>query len=250
VTHKPLHIGGFVLALLMLAAPAAKVLRHMPTFGAHPMIYGDAINAAGPRERKVTNMVSAVNFDYRGVDTMGEEFILLAAVTGAAMLLRPKRGERQSDEPATTPGRPIPPHSEAVMLACRCIAPVTVMFSLYVAMHVTLTPGGGFQGGAIAGSAMLLVFLGERYGLWRRKMPVPVLEAMEGGGALLFVAAGIAPLLFGADFLQNILPLAPLKSLLSGGLMLLENAGVYFAVAGGFSVMFVEFLKETRRDEE
>ena len=77
----------------MLPAVVHVALR-MPPFGAHPLPYGDAINAAAPRQRHVTNMVSAVNFDYRGFDTLGEEFMLLCAVTGTTLLLRGTRGEQ------------------------------------------------------------------------------------------------------------------------------------------------------------
>jgi multicomponent Na+:H+ antiporter subunit B len=40
-----------------------------------------------------------------------------------------------------------------------------------------------------------------------------------------------------------------MKDVFSGGLMQIENAGVAFAVFGGFSMLFVEFLEETRAIE-
>ena len=66
-----------ILAALILAPAAFRLAASMPTFGAHPLPYGDAINDVAPKERKVTNTVTAVNFDYRGFDTLGEEFMLL-----------------------------------------------------------------------------------------------------------------------------------------------------------------------------
>jgi multicomponent Na+:H+ antiporter subunit B len=74
----------FALACLCLVPAVLHVALAMPVFGAHPLLYGDAINAAAPGERHVSNMVSAVNFDYRGFDTLGEEFMLLCAVTGTS----------------------------------------------------------------------------------------------------------------------------------------------------------------------
>jgi len=38
-------------------------------------------------------VVSAVNFEYRGFDTLGEEFILFIAATGVATVLRHLRDE-------------------------------------------------------------------------------------------------------------------------------------------------------------
>ncbi len=219
-----------VLALLCLAPAAWVVAARMPRFGAHPMPYGDAINHNAPEQRHVTNAVTAVNFDYRGFDTLGEEFMLVCAVTGAVMLLRGKRGERADAAPARLPGRRPAERADATVLACRLLAPVVVVFGIYVALHATVTPGGGFQGGAITSSGLLLLYLGEGYGGWRRLVRSRLLDTCEGGGAALFALAGLAPMLVGAAFLQNVLPLGQLKDMLSGGLMLVENAGVAFAV--------------------
>lgn len=46
------------------------------------------------------------------------------------------------------------------------------------------------------------------------------------------------------------LPLGETGGLLSGGLILVGNLGVAFAVAGGFGLLLLEFLEETRRPEE
>lgn len=240
----------FWLALACVAAALPRIIRAMPLFGNHPLPYGDMIDRVAPPERHVTNMVSAVNFDVRGFDTLGEEIMLMAAVTGTAVLLRGTRGEKITALPATVPGRRIPPHSEALVLTARWFAPVTILFGLYVVLHAMLTPGGGFQGGVIVASGLLLLYLGERYHGWRDFMRNGALDAIEGGGAALYAVAGLAPMLTGAQYLQNVLPPGQLRSLLSGGLMLVLNAGVAFAVAGGFGILFVEFLEETRAEEQ
>lgn len=247
--RRALRLAGALLALLALLAPIAVVIKHMPAFGDHPLPYGDAINRAAPAERHVTNMVTAVNFDYRGIDTLGEEYMLLAAVTGTIVLLRGRRGENVSDQPAQVPGRPILPRTDAVILISRFFGPVALLFGIYVVLHAQLTPGGGFQGGAIIGSGSLLVYLGEGYRGWRRLIHSQVFDAIEAVGALVFVGAGIAPMAAGARFLENILPLGAPRALLSGGLILVENAGVALAVAGGFVLLLIEFLEETRATE-
>ncbi|MBL6456424.1 sodium:proton antiporter [Belnapia sp. T6] len=239
------------LAAALVLVPAALLLAfRMPEFGAHPLPYGDAATALMLHERHVTNMVSGVNFDLRAIDTLGEEIMLLAAVGGAVMLLRGARGEGGQRRAAAIPGRPIPRRSEAVVLLCRLLAPVTLLFGLYVVLHAQLTPGGGFQGGVIIASAMLLVWLGEGYAAWRRMLPGPLLHALEGGGAALYALAGLAGLALGDAFLANVLPPGESGSLLSGGLIPLLNLGVALAVAGGFAMLFLEFLEETRAPEE
>ena len=240
----------FLLACAGLAPAVAALILKMPSFGAHALPYGDLINSSAPRERHVTNAVSAVNFDYRALDTLGEEFMLLGAVTGVVVLLRGKRGEQLDAPSGRVEGRLIRPRSDAVSASTRLLAPVTALFGLNVALHGMTTPGGGFQGGVIIASAVLMVFLGEGYRNWRKLAPSLLFDATEGAGATLYALCGFASILAGLPFLGNFLPLGTLRDFLSGGLMLVENAGVTLAVAGGFTILFGEFLEETRAESQ
>jgi multicomponent Na+:H+ antiporter subunit B len=128
----------------------------------------------------------------------------------------------------------------------RLVGPLTALFGLNLALHGMTTPGGGFQGGVVIGSAVLMVFLGERYRVFRKCAPSVIFDAAEGAGAALYALCGFASMWVGLPFLSNFLPLGTLRDLVSGGLMLIENAGVTLAVAGGFTVLFGEFLEESR----
>ena len=238
-----------LVAALILAPAAFKLAAAMPHFGAHPLPYGDAINALAPTQRLVTNAVTAVNFDYRGFDTLGEEFMLLAAVTGTVVLLRGSRGEDRAAAPGFVPGRSRPHRSDATVLVARILAPLTLVFGIYVSIHASTTPGGGFQGGVIIATSFLLVYLAETYPGWRRIVRSRLLDFSEAGGALLFALMGFAPLLMGRAFATNILPLGTLKSAWSGGSMFVDNIGVTFAVTGSFALVFLEFMEETRAYE-
>ena len=239
-----------ILAALVLIPAAFKLAANMPTFGAHPLPYGDAINELAPKERKVTNTVTAVNFDYRGFDTLGEEFMLLAAVTGTVVLLRGSRGEDRSRAPGMVEGRTIPHRADAVVLVSRVLAPLVMLFGIYVCVHATTTPGGGFQGGVIVATSLLMAYLAETYPGWRRIVPSQALDWSEAGGALLFASMGFAPLFLGRPFMSNILPFGTMKSAWSGGSMFVDNIGVACAVAGSFTIVFLEFMEETRRYEK
>lgn len=226
------------------------VLPHLPSFGDHPIPYGDAVTASAPVARQTQNIVTALNFDYRGFDTLGEEFILLCAVTGVSVLLRGARGEETSARPGRVDGRPVLPPGEPVTLIARLFGVVILVFGLSLSLHATSTPGGGFQGGVIIASGFLLVFLGEGYPGWRAMIHSELMDALEALGALLFVGCGFAGLVMGVPFLTNVVPLGTAGSVWAGGLMLVINAGVTCAVAGGFAVLFLEFLEETRVDPD
>lgn len=125
-------------------------------------------------------------------------------------------------------------------------APALLLFGLYVVLHGTVTPGGGFQGGVIVASGLLLVYLGEGYAPWRTLTPGPVFALLEGAGALAFVLAAALPLAWGHPALFNALPLGQWKDLFSGGLMVASNLAVGAAVTGGFATLLLEFMEETR----
>lgn len=241
-----------MIAVLLLAGGfgfAALGLVRLPAFGHYPGPYGDLVNAVGVKERHATNMVTLVNFDYRGFDTIGEEYMLFAAVTGVILLLRGHRGEEISARPSRFEERPIPERSEAVTLGARLVIGLIVIFGLYIVFHAQLTPGGGFQGGAIIGSAMLLLYLGEGYRSWRRLMRSAILDAVEALGTGAFALAGLAPMAVGAAFLQNLLPLGQTGNLPSAGVIPLINIAVGVAVSTGFALLFLEFLEETREPD-
>lgn len=78
----------------MLGALLLWGLAGLPDYRDFTPLLGQVMNAAAVEERSSTAVVSAINFDYRGFDTLGEEFILFAAVLVLALLLRRLESER------------------------------------------------------------------------------------------------------------------------------------------------------------
>ena len=83
--------------------------------------------------------------------------------------------------------------------------PFMMVFGLYVIAHGHLTPGGGFQGGAVAasGCAMLLVAYGSGWVIGKIKLSR--LSAFESLGALGFIGTAFFGLIFGGWFFNNFL---------------------------------------------
>src|SRR3954470_16326064 len=142
---RSFRLGLFAISAAGLAALLRWGVAGLPDFGHYRGPYGYVLNAVAPNERHVTNVVAATVFDYRGFDTLGEEFILFSAAMGVALLLREVReeGDRVTDGL----------HSDAVRLVGLAFVPLLLVLALVVVAHGTITPGGGFQGGvAIAGA--------------------------------------------------------------------------------------------------
>ncbi len=222
----------------------------LPPFGNYPGPYGNILNKVAVHERQITNVVTAVNYDYRGLDTMGEEFIMVAAVAGLALLLRRERHETLESPLAPSRGRTNQPRSDAIRAFGIVGFALTVLFGVYVVLHGPLTPGGGFQGGAVTGSAFALLYLGAGYRAFSRATPQTAIDFFEALGAGSYVAVGIAALAAGGAFLKNVLPLGHAGAFFSSGTIELINFFVGVEIWAGFLLMFVEFGRETRIELE
>jgi multicomponent Na+:H+ antiporter subunit B len=235
----------FLIGATGLAALLAWGFAGLPDFGVYRGPYGDILNRVATEERHVSEVVTAVVFDYRGFDTLGEEFILFASVVGVALLLRAGREEEEHEPHREAQARGESPTTDAIRVAGLGMIGPTVLVGLAIAAHGHVTPGGGFQGGVILATASVLVFLSGEYLAFRRVNPITLIDVAEGSGAGGFVAVGLLGLLAGAAYLANVLPLGRAGDLVSGGTIPMANMAVALAVAAGFVLILSEFLEQT-----
>jgi multicomponent Na+:H+ antiporter subunit B len=230
------RLGLFVVSAAGLTALLLWAVAGLPDFGHYRGPYGTVLNRVAPDERHVTNVVSAVVFDYRGFDTLGEEFILFCAAMGVALLLRDVREEKGRRRDAV--------RSEALRLLGAAFAAVLLVLGLYVVAHGYVTPGGGFQGGVVVASAFALVYLAGDYRSYRRLTPTPAVDLAKGAGVGGFAVVGMASLLLGSAYLHNFGPLGTSGTLASGGSIPYLNVATALEVAAAFVLLFTEFLEE------
>jgi multicomponent Na+:H+ antiporter subunit B len=223
-------------------------LSGLPAFGDYRGPYGFVLADVAVEERAATNIVVSTTFDYRGFDTMGEEYILFAAVLGLVILLRDLRSERIEEEEEEEEESPVHRRRREASDALRVLGLVLVgplvMFGIYIVVHGALTPGGGFQGGVILAAALILVSLAGRYPAMRRVRPIPLVEVADGAGAAGYVLIGLGGLIAGVEFLYNFLPLGETGTLLSAGMIPLLSISVGLEVAGAFVLLISEFLDQ------
>jgi multicomponent Na+:H+ antiporter subunit B len=236
------------LALFLVGAAGTALLyawgiAGLPAFGHYPGPYGDVLNTVELGERHATNVVASVVFDYRSLDTMGEELILFASAIAVAVLLRLVR-ERRAPSFRGRVG------SDALRWIGALSVPLVTLLGLDVVAHGYLTPGGGFQGGVVlAGALLLLSFAGE-YRLLRKAAPEQVLDLFEGAAAGAYIVIGIVGMVAGAAFLDNVLPLGTPGSLASTGTIALLNWVVAVEVAAAMLLIGREYLEEVVRGGE
>src|SRR2546423_11872905 len=113
MNRKTRQILFFPLGIAFLALFIVAI-RGIPAVGHYRGPYGDVLNAVAGSERHSTDVVTAINFDYRGFDTLGEESILFAAVLGATVLLRRHSGEDKGEPQEQASQRQGPEVSDGV----------------------------------------------------------------------------------------------------------------------------------------
>ncbi len=94
-------------------------------------------------------IVTSVLWDHRGIDTFYETTVLFLAIVGALYVLDGGRGLVRAREESTIITR----------VVAKLVAPLIAVVASSVAIHGHLTPGGGFQGGAIFVVGPLIIIL-------------------------------------------------------------------------------------------
>lgn len=127
--------------------------------------------------------------------------------------------------------------------------PLIIIFGLYIIAHGHLTPGGGFQGGAVvaSGCAMILAAYGSVWTM--KKIKEKQLSILESVGALGFIGLAFLGLIFGVIFFNNFLigeniifdnPALGLSDINTAGVIPLMNLAVGLKViAGLFAIVLI-----------
>ena len=122
-------------------------------FGKDRKVLANYFLEKSPSELLVANTVTAIVVNFRGFDTLGEVTVLFLAATGMGTILL----RRRSKHTGLNPQRTSPQASKIVQAAGKLLFPAIMILGAYVFIHGHLTPGGGFQGGAIIATGFLLL---------------------------------------------------------------------------------------------
>jgi len=121
-----------------------------------------------------------------------------------------------------------------------------LIFGLYVIAHGHLTPGGGFQGGAVIVSGVVMLLVAFNSKELKKSLRERLLSIMESTGALILIGlafAGIGTVfaynfLVGSPIFGRIPPTGPNPGdIWTGGFIPLMNLAVGLKVAAGLSAV-------------
>ena len=158
----------------------------------------------GASDTGAANLVTSVVLGFRGFDTLGEVLVLFLASLGVGLVL----GESKEDNSAKTSS------SLIMRVMANLLFPFILLFGAYIFIHGHLTPGGGFQGGAVFASGFLFVYL-----VSAKKFHFGLAETTESFSGLVFAGLGILGLILSGAFLFNFMPKGNLMNLFSAGII-------------------------------
>jgi len=165
-----------------------------------------------PQELGAPNVITGILLTYRGFDTLGEVAVLFMVAAGAGLVLG-ERGIRRRDAGSTEP-EAITPSTELVQNGASILLPLIAIFAAYIIMNGHLSAGGGFQGGAIIASGVMLLLLAKP----EYRLDHDFLGITESLAGVLFVLVGVAGLMFAGGFLDSrVLPLGQFGAFFSAG---------------------------------
>ena len=189
------------------------------------------------RETGAVNVVTAILFDYRAFDTLGEATVIFAASAVLAFLA---------------------PRSYTSMLSVRLsilvlygiafLLPFLMVFGFATIVFGHVSPGGGFTGGVMLSSSVVIFAVVYSVGGQQSYViPISAKKVVENASMFVFVFLGFVGLFAGGAFLANAptgIPLGQPGSLLSAGLIPLLNVASGFKVGMGLALIIISLFAE------
>jgi multicomponent Na+:H+ antiporter subunit B len=236
----------FLVGVAGMAALYLWGIAGLPHFGSYHGPYGFILDGITEPQTHATGVVSAINFFYRGFDTVGEEFILFAAATGVAVVLRELRKEHERPASEVASEVEVAPTSEGIRMVTLAFVGPTLLIGWWLTAHAQTDPSGGFQGGVVGATAFVLVYLAGQYVSLKRISPVDLTDAVEAVGAGGFAFVGLAGLATGAAYLSDVLPLGNQPGAVnSSGTIVLISYFVGLEVTAAFLLIVSELVEQT-----
>ena len=220
--------SGFALSASLILTFLNVLLNNIPT---NITRVGDQFLKLNGSEG-VANAVTTVVVYFRGFDTLGEIAVLFIASLGIGLMLDSnKRCNIKAES------------NFMLKTASQLLFPIIILFGIYVMVYGHLSPGGGFQGGVIIASGVLLLLISHK----EFEVPHSVITLLETFAGISYVLIGLIGLVVLDKFLGNFLPnnISDMGLLLSGGIIPIIYIIVGIKVGSEMSMITQNLIKRS-----
>jgi multicomponent K+:H+ antiporter subunit A len=219
-------------ALLSLAAGGGVAALTYAMLLSPPDTISHFFNAAAKPEGGGYNVVNVILVDFRALDTLGEITVLGIAALGVVAMLD---GARLGGPLADSEGRPWTSQRQSLFLQVmsRPLLPMALLVSLYLLLRGHNLPGGGFIGGLVTATAIVVQYLAWGTAWVDQRLTVRYL-AVAASGIAIAAVTGLAAIGVGAPFLTSTFGYftGPVVGTFELASAMVFDLGVYVAVVG------------------
>lgn len=224
-------------------------IAYLPVFGNAGNPDNNEVSARyieqGLQETGAVNIVTGMILDYRAFDTFGESCVLFIASCCVLALLRIDADSGDAKKRLTEANdRLFEPKNDIILQKTASIlVPLILIFGIYIVLNGHLSPGGGFSGGAVLGSGLILYLNAFGFEKTERFFTEKVFRRVTLGALTFYCLAKSYSFFTGANHLKSGIPLGTPGDILSSGLILPLNICVGLIVACTMYAFYTLFRK-------
>ncbi len=251
------RIGGFnriyralaVVLALFLTVLLLVTVSYLPAFGDISAPENNEVAQRyiekGLEETGAVNIVAGMILDYRAFDTFGESCVLFVAMCCVLLLLRvDKEADPHSQAVEDMSDRFFEPHHNTILqMAARILTPLSVIFGIYVVLNGHISPGGGFSGGAIIGTGLILYLTAFGFARTGAFMTERLIKTLTVSALTFYCFAKSYSFYTGANHLPSFITPGVPGAILSAGLIVYLNVCVGIVVACTMYTFYTMFRK-------
>ena len=173
----------------------------------------------GLQETGALNIVAGMILTYRAFDTFGETNVLFIATCCVMILLMVDDAILKKQ--VLLNDRRFEPKNDAILQGTAFIlCPIIFIFGIYIILNGHLSPGGGFSGGAIMGSGLILYVSAFGFKKTQRFFDEHIYKIAKITALCMYGLIGTYFYMTGANGIENHIPLGIPGHILSGGIIL------------------------------
>ncbi len=232
------HIVAVISCILLIGVLLYTVAM-LPRYGEENVRADEVVERyveRGLEETGAVNIVSGMILDYRAFDTLGESHVLFTALICVMILLRVDHKNMRSeyeDYYTVLSDRYYSLERDTIIRTMgKILLPCIFVYGIYILLNGQNSPGGGFSGGAVMGTGLIITAAAFGFDRVDSFLPLRVSMWMTFLSLMFYSFAKGYVFFTGANGLENHIPKGVPGAILSGGLILPLDIAVGLVVAG------------------
>lgn len=233
-----IYSGIAVISAIFLIGVLLYVVSYLPRYGQEnpqTTLVARRYLEDGVRETGAINAVAGMILDYRAFDTLGESHVLFTALVCVMILLEKDRKNMRrgyEDYYRITGEGFYTPNRDGIMQAAGFVLlPSILLFGIYILLNGQNGPGGGFSGGTVLGSGLIIFTMAFGFDTVDRIASRRLLKGVTVVALGFYSFAKGYVFFTGANGLESHIPKGTPGAILSGGLILPLDIAVGLVVA-------------------